>query len=421
MLDEASHRASQLIAFSVSRRTFVCVNALTLRCLLVAFAALLAWSWPRDAQANSAPKDWTTAAKSSGIARAEPVASLRVERIAIELDFRFDERAPSKAVYRVRNLESVPWEGTISFIASAGDVKIDVAGHPTAISHEAPLTVSRNSENDELPMLVPRGPGYQEAETYDVSSFHASIPAGSTLEFSVRFRAEPGVTTHREDSSGGLYRLGAAQWEGRDEFFTYPLWPAIGFGGGIGPMQIRVRCDEGSRPEDAPGVAFHFVNGMWETTVPEAQKASELALSDVHVARVKKPRPRFGVTLFPAFRAGTSPDHIAFNLRTTVDMTTFRSGAVMAGAETDFNRTVNATLSYQYGTATVYGSAYATAGFILAIKPQISPGVEVGAGLRMFFLPLDFAFQFHPVSLEGTREVAFFRALIGLKIGFFGL
>jgi len=208
------------------------------------------------ARANSAPRVYFERAlvepdgafSVSRPAPAEPLPAIRVENGEISLDVRPSSRGTSRARYRLHNLDRRSWHGPVVFLADARNVRVTLDGSVVATTE-----VSQHAR--EFPLHL--GPG--ESAWLEVQ--FVVEPAGYS-----EFGCDRPVTD-------GLYRplRNEPQEVCSRTTFSYPLWPVVGFGGGVGTMHVR----------EAPAVAPDLrVTG--DLVVPHVGGFSLGAETDVH-------------------------------------------------------------------------------------------------------------------------------------------
>lgn len=383
-----------------------------------AFLSALALSFvARGAAANAAPRSFFEGSRSGVLLNAENNPPLRVARVDIALDFRREGRGRSSSSYRLENESDAPWEDDVLFIASAEDVIVSVDGRPA----EARLVKGEIGE----PAKGPSRGTWPEGQR--VYAFRLALGPRAGCDLRVTFRASPGVVRERLDEerqADGLTRLVSRgdHYRPRAYQLTYPLWPAVGFGGGVGAMHVAILASEGAdlRAGNAPIDRRARSKGEVEFrgVVPPAEPF-ERAPSNLEVRyTLPDPPPLVGASVFAAARV-LDADGKGFgaNVRASGDLVFFDKFGLSLGAETDFTRTLSGVATLASGSAGAYGSGYIGGGAIVAAKPGVALGLEANAGVRMLVIPLDLAVQVYPYRDTKAQDVGVVRILVGLKFG----
>ncbi|HEU4532852.1 MAG TPA: hypothetical protein VFS00_01995 [Polyangiaceae bacterium] len=372
----------------------------------------------RDAGANAASRTFFEAGRSNVVLEGRSNPPVRVASVDLALDFRYERRGPSSASYRLENASDVRWEDDVVFVASAEDVAVFVGGRPVPT---APAT--KALENRVAEVGGESTPPEQRAYV-----FHLALGPGEGCDVRVTFRPSPGTLSERLDEerqADGLTRIVSRgdRYLPRKVTFSYPLWPAIGFGGGVGTMRAVVRADRGAelaagharverRPRGSDEVEFAL-------EVPPVTERRTLTAERLEVRyALPDPPPLVGASVFLAARAlDVDGKGFGANARLAGDLVFFDAFGVSLGAETDFTRTLSGVATLARGSASAYGSAYYGGGVVVAAKPGLAAGLELNAGLRALVVPLDLALQVYPYRDTKAQDVGVVRLLVGVKLG----
>ncbi len=388
------------------------------RAVAAALAALALSCLARGAAANAVPRQFFEAGRGGVVLHAGKGPPLRVARVDLELDFRAGGRGRSSSTYRLENEGDAAWGDDVIFVASADDVAVFVDGRPVEARPAGP-------EIEGLARGVEQTTWLTGQRAY---AFRLDLAPRAGCDLRVTFRASPGVVRERVDDdrqADGLTRLvprGDA-YRPRAATFAYPLWPAVGFGGGVGAMRVVVRASEGAvlragrveverRARAGGEVEFRAV-------VPPTADRAGLAAAALELRYdLPEPAPLVGASAFVAARVlDAGGKGFGANARLSGDVVFFDRFGLSLGAETDFARTLAAVATVAKGAASVYGSGYLGAGAIVAAKPGVAAGFEVNAGARFFVVPLDLALQIYPYRDDRARDIGVVRLLVGLKAG----
>jgi hypothetical protein len=259
-------------------------------------------------------------------------------------------------------------------------------------------------------------------------AFRLALGPRAGCDLRVTFRASPGVVRERVDEerqADGLTRLVSRgdRFRPRAAVFTYPLWPAVGFGGGVGPMHVVVRATEGAEfgagrvRAERRGRAGGEVE--FRAVVPPAADRFTLAAAHLELRYpLPDPPPLVGASAFVAARV-LDADGKGFgaNARVSGDLVFYDKLGLSLGAETDFTRTLAGVATAAWGSASAYGSGYLGGGVVVAAKPGVAAGLEANLGARLFVIPLDLALQVYPYRDAKAQDVGVVRLLVGLKVG----
>jgi hypothetical protein len=381
-------------------------------------AAIAATFVTRGAAANAASRTFFESGHSDVLLEARSNPPVRVARVDLALDFRREGRGPSSASYRLENESDQRWEDDVVFLASAEGVAVTVNGRPVATTAAGEVLEGRIEAVADEPT-----PPEQRAHV-----FRLALGPREGCDLRVTFRTKPGTRAERVDDgrqADGLTRLiqrGDAYYP-RDVSFTYPLWPAVGFGGGVGTMHVVIRANEGAKLQAGHARGEKRARGSGEVEyvleVPPVTDRKTLTAQRLRLDyALPDPPPVVGASAFVAARV-LDADGKGFgaNARLSGDLVFFDKFGVSLGAETDFTRTVSGVATVATGSASAYGSGYVGAGAIVAVKPGVAAGVEVNAGVRLLVIPLDLAVQVYPYRDEKAEDIGLVRVLVGVKFG----
>ncbi len=408
-----------------ARRARIAHNPMRFRGQIIAVQVLITASLAcTAAHANVGPKEQEVRRTPLGHLQIIGASPLRAQSVSVRLDFRrFPAQDDSTAEYELENTnKEQAWSGELFFLANAVNVRVSLG--------DKPLTTRRVSESHV-------DASHQTSEWGDAARYYMNVTfqPGEQLRIRVQFRCLPThhhviMRPEEERQSDGLTRLRGA-WgdrsfsKARDATieYQYPIWPALGFGGGLGGMSIAMLADSDAIPSpNVPWTRVQDDNGTvrFHAVLPAADKASEYPAEQVGVEYddAHRESPRLGLTLFPALRLYSGGGQSKwFNMRATADLVVPRVAGFSLGAESDLSRSYSALLGIQKGTASAYASYYISGAGIAVIRPGFAAGFEVGAGLRLLVLPLDLAVQVFPYRSASAQDVARYRILLGLKVG----
>jgi hypothetical protein len=371
----------------------------------------------RGVVANAAPKRFFVTGRSDVVLSARNNPPIKVARVDLALDFRRAGRGASSASYRLENVSDLPWEDDVVFVASAEDVAVFVDGRPAAVAPAGPGLEARVST------------AWIEGTRTEQRSFvfHLALEPHAARDLRVTFRTTAGGVSENVDAerqADGLTRLVPRERiVSRRAHFTYPLWPAVGFGGGVGEMRATVRASAGAQLEAGrtPFQRQARADGEVEFSVrvPPSHDQDSLAADRLTVRyALPDPPPLLGASAFVALRAlDVDGKGLGANGRLSGDLVFFDNFGLSLGAETDFTRTISGVATLARGTANVYGSGYYGGGVVVAARPGVAVGLEANAGARFFVVPLDLALQVYPYRDDRARDVGVVRLLVGLKLG----
>ncbi|HEU4410487.1 MAG TPA: hypothetical protein VFS43_34850 [Polyangiaceae bacterium] len=387
-----------------------------------AFALLTAFALAciaRGAAANAGPRSFFEGSRSGVMLSASKNPPLRVARVDLALDFRQRARGLSSSSYRLENESDAPWGDEVVFVASADDVVVSVDGRPVE---------TRPIEAEPEPGRK-NGPYAAWLGGQRAYAFRLALGPRAGCDLRVTFRASPGTVRERVDEerqADGLTRLISRgdSYRPRATAFTYPLWPAVGFGGGVGAMRVVVRANEGARLAAGRAEIERRPRGGGEVDylveVPPVERgASTLAAPYLELRyALPDPPPLVGASAFVAARVlDAGGKGFGANARLAGDLVFFDNFGLSLGAETDFTRTLSGVATVARGSASVYGSGYLGAGVVVAAKPGIAAGLEANAGFRLLVVPLDLALQVYPYRDAKAQDVGVVRLLVGVKFG----
>jgi hypothetical protein len=387
--------------------------------LCTALAALVACLpiGAREVRANMGARSFFTPAKGSGALTAAGTPQIRVQEVSLSLDLREVGRGPSTAEYLLVNLDPAQaWEDELIFVSSAPTITVTEDGTPRSVKPR-----ERDQESTRAWGLDDHGNG-----------FRIRLAPGQTSRIVVAFTCEPGTQQTKlseEYGRDGLTRLSAfgnASFLASASHFTYPLWPAYGFAGGVGEMSIAVLTGQGVEPlEGTTSTAWTsqpLARGetRWTIRLPATSSHEQVPLREVTV-RYPSRRPsrwKLGASAFAAIHfAGRNERLVSPHLAVSADIIAAGLGALMLGAETAFARSASLSLAFQHGVAVSFVSAYVGGAILASFSPQATPGFELRVGTRLVWLPLDLAFQAHPWVTPGEGRVARYRVLAGVRVG----
>jgi hypothetical protein len=369
------------------------------------------------ATANMAQPTFVDAAKSSGVLTTDKTDRVRVARIDLDLDFREHGRGACTARYELESPDEL--DLPLAFVAAATVTAVTVDGAPV------PFVAAKPTGRYHVTTPHQRHQSFGDDRTAE-HGFAVHLRAGERRVVVVTFEATPGEFRERITDGDGLTRL-----TDKNEYvlgatmLDYPLWPAVGFGGGVGPIGVKLRVSDGARIA-APAVGLPATSdaALLTATIPERAGGSslddELSVREIVVTYPVPVRPKIRGSLFGALRV-SSGDEKSFRpeLRATIDLVVPKTGALSLGAQSDFDGTLAAVLTGQRGSASAYGSAYVGAGVVAFAKPGAAVGVEGSFGFRALVIPLDLALQVVPLrSAAAATSVGQVRGLVGLRIGF---
>jgi hypothetical protein len=385
---------------------------------------------------------------------------LRVQRVALELDFRRQHRGTSKAEYLVTSLSSTEaWDGDLVFASTAKLDSVEVDGKQASLK-----SVPVDGLAKDCTLSASMMESFPAADR--ASAFHVNLSPHQVRRILVRFAAAPlhqRIVVHTEDTADGLARhkpgderfiggftvnpIVASKVSLRD-FFEYPVLPACGFGAGVGPIRIAVLTDADAKPvlgrvstvcyawQEEP-ISEH--EAWFRVELPCLVWGTQAAPEEDHwvgsdgvrcVSRTTTSREEpyvrfeysepgftwpFGASLFAGAQIASSNEPIVgFHLAGTLDWMIARVGTIMLGGETSFARSASVSVGYQRGGSGDWASFYGGVSTLMTFAPSATPGIEARAGGRFFFVPLDVAVQLHPWA-DG-RHVAPLRFIAGLRV-----
>lgn len=368
--------------------------------------------------ANMAQPSFVEAARSSGVLTTEKTDRVRVSRIDLDLDFRERERAACTARYELESPDEL--DLPLAFVAAATVISVTVDGAPV------PFAALRPTGRYHVTTPHQRNHSFGDDRAAE-HTFALHLRPGERRVVVVTFDATPGGFSERITEGDGLTRLSdsGGGYVKSAVLLDYPLWPAVGFGGGVGPIAIKLRVSDGATLR-APGVGLPTTSNaaLLEVTIPARPGASsiddELSVREIEVSYPVPLPPKIRGSVFGAMRV-SSGDEKSFRpeIRATVDVLVPKTGAISLGAHSDFDGTLAAVLTGQRGSASAYGSAYVGAGVVAFARPGAALGVEGSFGFRALIVPLDLALQIVPLrSAAAAASVGQVRGLVGLRIGF---
>jgi hypothetical protein len=340
---------------------------------------------------------------------------IRVQAVQVLLDMRQTGRGASSAQYLLANLDGQrDWEDEIIFVSTASDVAITLDGRAVPVTAYPRFAAA---------------PALQSLRASTIGhGFRVHLTPGQQRRIDVRFTCEPGRLTLSTQRAWGQDGLTRPSTEHRPEAlarldFWYPLWPAYGFSGGVGPMAITIISSHGATPPTAPrsGPAWQAHvdaagDTRWTIQLPPALRLEDAPLPEVNIF-YDQPRHRMGLgaSVFAAARFATQNEPTAApHLGLAADLIVAELGMFSVGAETAFNRSATLSLAFQTGQAGPWVSAYVGGAALLTLSPEATPGIEARAGTRLIYLPLDVAVQVHP--WPRADQVARLRVLVGLRL-----
>ena len=391
------------------------------RKLALALCGLILVGGTQAARSNMAARSFFTAGKGAGALTAPGTAQLRVRQVSLSLDFREAGRQPSTAEYLLANLDlAQAWEDELVFVSTAVDITVSVDG---VLAKVTPYG-GRLSHGRELLQALP---GATRSH-----GFRVRLAPGQESRVAISFVCEPGMierNTSFEDASDGLtrYEVVHERSSAIDQlFFSYPLWPAYGFAGGTGEMSIALLTGPGASPPAGTSQTAWAAQPLpqgetrWTIRLPEARSVANAPMRDVTV-RYAKPRTtrwHLGASAFAGLRiASQNESLLAPHLALSADVIIAGLGAIMLGGESAFAHSASLSLAFQRGPVSSWVSAYLGGAVLATFSPDVTPGFELRAGIRLVWLPLDLAFQAHPWAKPGEGDVARWRLLVGLRAG----
>jgi hypothetical protein len=397
------------------------VNVQPRHLTFVVLACLGLCATASKARGNAAARSFFTQGKSAGALAVRAAGAIRVAEVSLLLDFRESGRQASTAEYLLVNLDQVEeWEDEVIFLSSAPSVTISVDGRDVPVKQYG-RSFERSPQIEKA--LSPRVEG---------NGFRIHLGPGQRLRVVVTFVCEPAVLTsnlHYEWGADGLTRWDVSGRPGLGldrRSFTYPLWPAYGFGGGVGEMAIAVLTSKGATPpKDGPSLAWtrqELPEGetRWTIRLPGAASVDMAPMRDVDIDYPQPRRSRwsFGASVFAGARFATRNERLVSpHLGLSADAIVTHLGMLSLGAETGFNRSGSLSLAFQRGAASPMVSLYLGGALLASLAPHLTPGFEARAGIRLLWLPVDLALQAHPWATPGEGRVARFRVIAGVRLG----
>jgi hypothetical protein len=366
-------------------------------------------------------REFFTDGTGSGALTAPGTDKIRVREILLHLDFRESGRQASTAQYLLVNLhQEQAWEDELIFVSTAATVTVTV--------DDSPVQVKAYGN------AFPRSERVQKdlGQNIQGNGFRVRLLPGQESRIAVRFLCAPGKHEHStffDMKDGGLLRLDLGHKPSlldETHFFSYPLWPAYGFAGGTGEMAITLLTGPGALPptgtDQVEWSAQPLATGdtRWTIRLPAATTVANAPLRQV---RLEYPQPRparwhLGASAFAGLRfAGKNEDLASPHLAISADLIIDGIGAFMLGGESEFTRSASLSLAFQQGPANPYVSAYVGGAVLATFGPEVTPGIELRAGARAVYIPLDLVFQLHPWVTPGEGHVARWRLIVGFRAG----
>ncbi|HEX7599568.1 MAG TPA: hypothetical protein VF518_15230, partial [Polyangia bacterium] len=326
----------------------------------------------RLAQANAAARSFFDPTRGQGALTIADTRQVRAERVSVSLDFRLNGRGTSRAEYLLANLDGErEWEDEIIFVSSAESVTVTVDGIAVPTERRGQAFSSRPELVQALGPLV-EGHG-----------FRVRLAPRQQRLIAVDFDCKPALLrTYGHAGADGLTReLRRDKHRPPDlveSTFSYPLWPAYGFGGGVGPMTVSVLTDQGALPPPGPGNVPWTVEERpqhekrWRIVLPAADSIAKAPLRDV-IVRYPARRPvtwSMGATGFAGVRFATRNEGLArFHLAASADLIVHNLGAFSLGGETAFSHSASISLGFQRGEAGEMAAYYLGGSGLLTFGP----------------------------------------------------
>jgi hypothetical protein len=359
-----------------------------------------------------------TNARGAGALVGNDGSPVRLVRVEINLDLRQQKRGVSSVEYELVNTDvNAPWEDELVFVSTASTVTV-------TLDH---VVIPARS------LGVPWRPELAFEErlegAYQGQSFRVRLGPGERRHLCVTFDCEPAEAHY--DDTGRIYTDGLWREFTRDvrprlvsKRFVYPLWPAYGFGGGVGPMRVTVLTDPGATaPAPPSGHRWQYHPGkpeQWFIELPEAVSVEAAPLREVVVDYPTEMQRQVyaGASVFAAARfASNNEPLLRPHLEVSADLVVAGVGGFSLGASTAFSKSTTFSTTYQRGLTSPYGSYYIGGGGLVTYAGSASPGMELRVGGRLLVVPLDLSVQVHPWAEKSRGDIAALRVLVGFRIG----
>jgi hypothetical protein len=378
--------------------------------------ALAVFAYAQPAWANAAAREFFTPSTGEGALTAANTRQVRVQAVSLALDFRLAHRGDSTAEYLLANLsDQQAWEDEVIFVSTAYAIGVTIDGNPVAAR-----SYGRHfSQRPDIAKALKNGA--------NGNGFRVHLAPSQQCRIVIVFRNEPASHTtnpNHQFTRDGLTPLHALTAVPSYDF-TYPLWPAYGFEGGVGPMGIALLTSRGALPpSDSPTSTWTSQplpqgETRWILHLPEARSIEQAPLQEVEI---RYPRPissrwRLGASAFAGARFATQNERsAAAHLAVSVDTIVADLGAFTLGGETSFTHSASLSLGFQRGESGSFASYYLGGAALLSFGPSATPGFELRTGFRLVWLPLDLAVQTHPFVTPGEGHVARFRFIAGVRM-----